>query len=100
LRKIAQFAGVEINYPYSDASWQSCKEFICVTGGVGGVRELSLPNECIYDIFSNRIIKKVDGKFEVKFLPYEVKLFFVGKLSRIQQFKQTYLENISKVNNR
>lgn len=100
LRKIARAAGVAINYPYSDGTLQSCREFICVTGGVGGIRELALQNEYIYDIFSDRIIKAVDGKFKIRFLPYETKLLFAGKLDRVEKFRKIYLENLDKENNR
>ena len=94
LRKIAELAGISINYPYSDSSYQSCKEFISVTGGVGGSRKLALKSEAIYDIFNDQIIKPLNGTFAVKFLPYETKLLFVGTTDRIQHFREAYLENL------
>ena len=91
--EIAKSAGVKINYPYTDGTYQSCREFVNVTGGVGGIRKLSLSDKVIYDIFSDRIIKSASGNFNIKFLPGETKLFFVGNDSRVRQFRKAYLEN-------
>ncbi len=93
LLEIAKSAGVKINYPYTDGTYQSCREFINVTGGVGGIRKLSLSDKVIYDIFSDRIMKSASGNFNIKFLPGETKLFFVGNDSRVRQFRKVYLEN-------
>lgn len=96
LLEIAKSAGVKINYPYTDATCQACREFICVTGGVGGTRQLMLSDKVIYDIFSDKIIKSADGKFNIQFLPGETKLFFTGNMARVQQFRKVYQENLSK----
>ena len=93
LRKIAAAAGIRINYPYSDGSYQSCREFICVTGGVGGVRKLFLEDEAVYDIFSDRIVKSENGGLTLTFLPYETKLLFVGNMARVRQFRNAYQQN-------
>ena len=96
LLEIVKTAGVKINYPYTDATYQACREFICVTGGVGGTRQLTLSDKVIYDIFSDKIIKSADGKFNIQFLPGETKLFFTGNMARVQQFRKVYQENLSK----
>jgi len=92
LRRIAESSGIRIIYPYSDGSYQSCRDFVCVTGGIGGTRKLALDCEAIYDIFSDEIIRPVDGSFPVRFLPYETKLFFSGTLERAERFRGVYTQ--------
>ena len=94
-RELIKAAGMKINYPYTDSTLQRCRNFISVTGGSGGRRQLFLPDtEVLYDIFSDRIIKPQNGIFEIVFLPYECKLLFSGKQTEAEKFRSIYQKEL------
>lgn len=92
LRSIVKMTDVHIYYPYDDTTYAGNKYFAVITGGIGGPRQLSFKRDLyVYDIYGDKILKTINKKLKLNFLPCETKIIFKGGKIQVEAFRNNFL---------